>query len=118
MERQLRVSLAGGLPLGTLAAVLVLAWPTSPKTLPGAAAFKDGNPAVPSAAVGVAAEPAVLITALQDENPDVRLVAAQRLRGAGPRETAALIGALEDKHAGVRRESAESLSRIGAAAVP
>ena len=58
---------------------------------------------------------------IQDDNADVRLVAAQHLGEPGPegeRRAAALVGALKDAHAGVRREAAESLCSIGPESAP
>jgi vesicle coat complex subunit len=89
-----------------------------------AATLDDPNPAVRVAALratGSQGNVDLLIQGLQDEDADVRLVAAMHLR---PREDQAasaidvLIVALRDKHAGVRREAGEALSAIGAPAAP
>ena len=87
-------------------------------------ALKDKNPAVRVAAIramGWHGEANLLIEALQDDNADVRLVAAQHLGAQGPegeRRAAALVGALKDAHAGVRREAAETLCWIGPESAP
>jgi HEAT repeat protein len=54
-----------------------------------------------------------LIDRLRDDNPDVRLLAAQRLRGANGAALAALVGALKDEHVSVCREAAWSLGAAG-----
>jgi HEAT repeat protein len=62
-----------------------------------------------------------IIEALKDPDADVRLVAAQHLRGErrkGAQRAEALIEALKDPHAGIRRQAAESLCSIGADAGP
>jgi HEAT repeat protein len=85
------------------------------------AELHDPNPAVRLATVRRLdrnADVDLLITALKDDDADVRLVAAWRLGGTpGPAEkrTSALIEALKDPHAGVRRAAAESLWSIGPA---
>lgn len=109
-----------GVALGLLLALLVLIWPSFPSLLPGDP-MKDPNPAVRVAAIRAGLGQSSLIAALQDEDADVRLVAAQHLGGDGQgasERARALVGALGDAHAGVRREVAETLQRIGAAAVP
>jgi HEAT repeat protein len=86
-----------------------------------AAKLQDPNPAVRVAAIrdspGALSDD-LLIAALKDEDADVRLVAARRLRGQGKKSVRALIAALGDPHAGARRQAAESLCWIGAPAVP
>lgn len=82
-------------------------------------ALKQESPAIRAAAIrGLPRQgnEQLLITALMDENPDVRLLATQRLGYPGPKgaERAwALICLLKDGHAGVRREAAWSLGLIG-----
>jgi HEAT repeat protein len=68
---------------------------------------------------------AALIAQLKDNNPDVRLLAAQKLgsdysdAGSKQAERAwALITMLDDEHASVRREAAWSLSHLGPQAWP
>jgi HEAT repeat protein len=88
------------------------------------ATLQDPNPAVRAAAIramGFPGDVNLLIGALQDDNADVRLLAAQHLGGRGPesgRRADALIPILKDSHPGVRREAAEALCWIGAEAVP
>lgn len=84
----------------------------------------DPNPAVRAAAVratGWHGHVELLTQALQDEDADVRLVAAMYLKSrrekAGP-SAEALVALLKDKHEGVRREAVEALSAIGFPAVP
>jgi HEAT repeat protein len=104
----------------TLGAAGVI-WATGRGTAGAAARLKDPNPAVRVAAIRDSQErlpPHLLIGALQDEDADVRLVAAQRLRGQDEASIRALVSALGDRHAGVRRQAAESLCWIGAPAVP
>ncbi len=89
-----------------------------------AATFKDEDPAVRTATIrklpkGGPIE--LLIGAIEDANPDVRILAIGRLGGAGSQEDRrawALIPALKDAHAGVRREASWSLSHIGPGAWP
>jgi HEAT repeat protein len=90
-----------------------------------APSLDDPNPAVRVAALRALSrddgDVDVLIKALQDEDADVRLVAAMRLHGRGRqagKSAKALIVLLKDKHKGVRREAIEALSAIGAAAAP
>ena len=90
-------------------------------TADAAARLKDPNPAVRVMAIRDSRERVpdhLLAEALKDSDADVRLVAAQRLRGQNETSTRALISALGDRHAGVRRQAAESLCWIGAPAVP
>src|SRR5438874_3032987 len=58
-----------------------------------------------------------LLAALKDENVDVRIMAADRLRGEtlprGAERAAALVEALKDDHPGVRRAVALALGWIG-----
>lgn len=84
----------------------------------------DPNPAMRVAAVratGWNGDVDLLTRALQDEDADVRLLAAMYLGGrreqAG-RSAKALVTLLKDKHAGVRREAITALSAIGAPAAP
>jgi HEAT repeat protein len=87
-------------------------------------ALNDESPAVRAAAVRALPREGneqLLIDRLKDADPDVRLLAAQRLGGRGPKgaERAwAIIGILNDAHIGVRREAAWSLGVIGADAWP
>jgi HEAT repeat protein len=63
----------------------------------------------------------ILIAALKDNDPDVRIVAAQHIGRSSGRETEgvmALVAALGDAHAGVRREAAEALCHLGAVSGP
>src|SRR5438270_5056112 len=63
----------------------------------------------------------LLLAALKDEDADVRIVAAQHLRGEGWRgseKAAALVDALKDPHSGVRREAAEALCSMASDASP
>jgi HEAT repeat protein len=54
------------------------------------------------------------IKALEDENPEVREIAAEALSQArGPEVEKALLGLLEDKHSRVRITAARNLGRIG-----
>lgn len=90
-------------------------------TANAAAMLQDPSPAVRVAAIRDSHERLpdhLLIEALKDADADVRLVAAQRLRGQDETTIRALIASLGDRHAGVRREAAESLCLIGAPAVP
>jgi HEAT repeat protein len=87
-------------------------------------ALHDANPGVRLAAVRDLDRDAGvdrLIDALNDEDADVRMVAANRL-GQGDRhaekKTPALVEALRDRHPCVRREAALSLGMIGPPAVP
>lgn len=82
----------------------------------------DPNPAVRVAAVratGYHANVELLTKALHDENADVRMAAAIKLRSrreeAGP-SAKALIALLKDEHQSIRREAVEALSAIGAPA--
>lgn len=84
----------------------------------------DPNPAVRAAAVratGWEGHVDLLTRGLQDEDADVRLVAAMYLKRrrekAGP-SAEALVALLKDKHEGVRREAVEALSAIGVPAAP
>lgn len=84
----------------------------------------DPNPAARAAAVratGWHGDVDLPTRALQDEDADVRLIAAMYLGGrreqAGP-SAKALVALLKDKHEGVRREAIEALSAIGAPAAP
>src|SRR5262249_27345701 len=64
---------------------------------------------------------AILIKMLSDENPDVRLLAAEKLGGegiTGTNRAFALVPLLNDEHQSVRREAAWSLGTIGLAAWP
>jgi HEAT repeat protein len=89
-----------------------------------ALALKDSSPAVRAAAIralDVDGNEQLFIEALGDQDPDVRLLAADRLgeRGArGAERASALVRALNDDHAGVRREAAWSLGHIGPDAWP
>jgi HEAT repeat protein len=91
---------------------------------PGARySLTDPNPAVRAAAVRELKRDGneqLLIDRLRDEDPDVRLLAAQRLgrEDASGAVLAALITALKDEHAGVRREAAWSLGKSGPNAWP
>ena len=113
---------------GAIAALLALAlgatWAlrASRRESAGAAAkLKDPSPAVRVAAIRDSGERIpdhLLVAALKDADADVRLVAAEHLRGQDETSVRALIAALGDPHAGVRRQAAESLCWIGAPAVP
>src|SRR5205823_1035020 len=87
-------------------------------------ALNDESPAVRAAAIRALPREGNeerLIDRLRDENSDVRLVAAARLGGPGPKgaERAwALIRLLGDEHLGVRRDAAWALSHIGPEAWP
>lgn len=88
------------------------------------ASLDDPNPAMRVAAVratGGHGDVDLLTRALQDEDADVRLVAAMHLAGrreeSGP-SAKALVTLLKDKHEGVRREASRALSAIGAPAAP
>jgi HEAT repeat protein len=119
--RRRRVSYT--LVLAFLAVGAVFWWVQSRKD-EVAARLKDPSPAVRVAAIREAdrtPDEDLLIAALSDEDADVRLVAAQRLRGHGPeaaKRARALIVALKDEHAGVRREAAESLYWMGPGSGP
>jgi hypothetical protein len=75
--------------------------------------LQDADPAVRATALRTAPGVGIerLIQALEDEDVDVRLLAAQRLH-----DPEALVGALGDRHLGVSREAARSLGDIGWAA--
>ncbi len=84
----------------------------------------DPNPAMRVAAVratGWHGDVDLLTRALQDEDADVRLIAAmylaRRKEEAGP-SAKALVVLLKDNHAGVRREAITALSAIGGPAAP
>lgn len=86
--------------------------------------FDDSNPAMRVAAVRATGEHGdvdLLTRALQDEDADVRLIAAMYLGGrreeAGP-SVKALVALLKDKHEGVRHEAVTALSAIGGPAAP
>src|SRR5215213_6095026 len=117
-KRWLRWSIATGVVLVVL---LMVYWSHQFRL---AVAFKDKDPAVRAATIRKLPEGAsieLLIGAIADEDPDVRLLAAGKLGGAssqGARRAWGLIPALKDDHAGVRREAAWSLSHIGADAWP
>ncbi len=88
------------------------------------ASLDDPNPAMRVAAVratGSHGDVDLLTRALQDEDADVRLIAAMYLAGrreeAGP-SVKALVALLKDKHEGIRREAITALSAIGAPAAP
>jgi HEAT repeat protein len=84
----------------------------------------DPNPAVRVAALrafGWNGNVALSTRALQDEDADVRLVAAMYLpsrKENAELSVKPLIALLKDKHEGVRRAAIEKLSAIGAPAVP
>ena len=85
----------------------------------------DADPAVRVAAIratGYEGHVDLLRKALQDDDADVRLVAAMYLQrrgaAAAPCAKALLMASLKDNHVGVRREAAEALHEIGAAAAP
>lgn len=88
------------------------------------ATVDDPNPAVRVAALratGWHGHVDLLTRALQDENADVRLVAAMKLqsrREEAASSVPALVLLLKDKHQGVQREAVVALSAIGAPAVP
>jgi HEAT repeat protein len=87
----------------------------------GDARLHDPNPAVRAAAVRcltVGSDADQWVSALKDDDSDVRLLSAMRLGGGWPHATSAtgtdrlvpaLIDALKDRHAGVRRAAAEAL---------
>ncbi len=77
--------------------------------------LQDANPAVRATALRARPGPREehLIQALEDEDADVRLLAAQRLH-----DPEALVCALGDRHLGVSREAARSLGEIGWAVWP
>jgi HEAT repeat protein len=84
----------------------------------------DPNPAIRAAAVratGWNGDVDLLTRALQDEDTDVRLLAAMYLGGrreqAG-RSAKALVALLKDNHMGVRHEAIQALRAIGAPAAP
>ncbi len=88
------------------------------------ASLDDPNPAMRVAAVratGSHGDVDLLTRALQDEDADVRLIAAMYLAGrreeAGP-SVKALVALLKDKHEGIRREAITALSAIGSPAAP
>jgi HEAT repeat protein len=96
-------------------------WASRRGTAGAATRLKDPNPAARVAAIrdsGKRIPDHLLVEALKDADADVRLVAAEHLRGQDETSVRALIAALGDPHAGVRRQAAESLCRIGAPAVP
>ncbi len=85
--------------------------------------LRDPNPAVRAAAVRglkVDSDTDRLLAALKDDDADVRLLSAMRLkeRPIGKpgtdveRKATALIEALKDRHAGVRRAAAEALGNL------
>jgi HEAT repeat protein len=84
----------------------------------------DPNPAIRVAALratGRNGHVAQLMQALQDEDADVRLVAAMYLPSRNENAELSvkpLIALLKDEHKGVRRAATEKLSAIGAPAVP
>ncbi|HWG47142.1 MAG TPA: HEAT repeat domain-containing protein [Gemmataceae bacterium] len=85
----------------------------------------DPSPAVRVAALratGYEGNVDLLMKGLQDEDADVRLVAAMQLQRRGaqaaPSARALVVASLKDNHVGVRREAAEALHDIGAAAAP
>jgi hypothetical protein len=107
--------------------VPIVAVPTLALTLSHwrhSATLDDPNPAVRAVAVRATGwhwHVDLLTQALQDEDADVRLVAAMyltRRREEAEPSSKALIGLLKDEHKGVRREAVEALSAIGAPAVP
>jgi HEAT repeat protein len=84
----------------------------------------DPNPAVRAAALratGWNGDVDLLTRALQDEDADVRLLAAMYLghreAEAGP-SAKGLVALLKDKHKGVRHEAIQALRAIGAPAAP
>lgn len=88
------------------------------------ASLDDPNPAIRAAAVratGWRGEVDLLTRALQDEDADVRLIAAmylgRRREEAGP-SAKALVALLKEKHEGIRREATTALSAIGGPAAP
>lgn len=114
---------------GCIAALVVpmIAVPTLTFTLSHwrhSPSIDDPNPAVRVAALratGWDGHVALLTRALQDEDADVRLVAAMylpRRRGKAEPSVKALVALLRDKHEGVRREAAEALFTIGTTAAP
>ncbi len=116
------VSLVAAITLGVAGLILLPRWHGAPR--PQRKDLRDDSPAVRVWALrelgrGLGADE--LIAALNDEDADVRLVAAQQ-RGASVSEIGrwaeALVGALGDPHAGVRSEAADTLCWIGERAVP
>src|SRR5437868_368950 len=100
----------GAVGLGVLLGVAVLAlWPGGG---PGAAALKDPSPAVRAWAVRKLPHDGnmqLLVEALNDEDPDVRLLAVQRLGGRGSWTARTLVPMLKDSHGAVRCEAGWSL---------
>lgn len=88
------------------------------------ASLNDPNPAIRAAAVRATGERGhvdLLMQALQDNDADVRLLAAMYLarREEEARWSAnELVALLKDKHKGVRREAISALRAIGAPAAP
>jgi HEAT repeat protein len=87
--------------------------------------LQNANPAVRVAAIRASGREGhldLLMKALQDEDADVRLVAAMYLmkRGTAAAPCAKTLWTvrLYDNHAGVRSEAAKALHEIGAAAAP
>ncbi len=113
MRRSWRVAGLVGLVVIVAGVVAVRGWQGQGK--PG---LDDENPAVRAAAVRslpLRGNEERLIAALEDENADVRLLAAGRLGGATEKRAegiAALVGALKDPHAGVRRQAVWSLEAM------
>jgi HEAT repeat protein len=104
-----------------IVAFAIVFWPWHPRW---EEALRDPNPAVRAAALRKMSRDGneqLLIDALKDENADVRFLAAEKLRGQGPKgaeRASALCRALEDDRYWVRREAAWSLSWIGPEAWP
>jgi HEAT repeat protein len=117
-RRLVRPTLAVGLIL--VVAALILWIPHCPR----ASSVRGEGPAARAAAIRKLdrfGNEHLLIEALQDEDADVRILAAGRLAGLGPKgaeRARALVRALGDRHAGVRREAAWSLGLIGQDALP
>ena len=122
MERQSKVALIG---LGIVVLLASLWWGYRQwQHQKLAIALHDPDPVVRMAAVrsaGKAGQVGPLLEGLSDENPDIRLVAAQLL-GYSESKTKeaiqALLAILKDDHAGVRREGAEALYRMLPEAAP
>jgi HEAT repeat protein len=101
--------------LGIVIAVFVL-----PGQLRLKQALRDPNPAVRANALRRGAGESRVIESLQDEDPDVRCVAAERLGvgGSSAARAKALIPLLMEDHTHVRRQAAFSLADIGPSAWP
>jgi HEAT repeat protein len=111
--------LLGGTGLGfglvvAALAVVILSQPTAMDY-----SLENENAAVRAAAIRKGVDEKRLIERLKDEDPDIRILAAQRLGHPGNANRAsALCGALSDPHKGVRAQAMKSLAGMGRVAWP